>query len=335
MSLSRRHYTRTMSGLALATAVGLLAACSGSGSDDTAATSGSTDGSSAASSLPQTLAFSPIGLQVPAMKGLSEGVTGYGKSQGWEVIVQDPSLDPTKQVQQVTEVLDSGRAGAAWIIAIAPKSMSDVLKKAQSSGIPVLINGVPADYGFDGPQAGISFDTIDYAAGGTAVGEQLGKCINEKMGGTANVLYGESAAGTAGKEESDKAFKDALAKTAPDAKIVQSWTISDRAASQTDVGNILQGQPDANAVAATNDEGALGAIGAFKAAGKELPCIVEFGGNDEVLGLVKDGTIYASVALQFGDDMTQSFDTLVEMQKDPTAVGPMLTVPQKVITAGS
>jgi ABC-type sugar transport system substrate-binding protein len=335
VSLSRRHYTRTVSGLALVTVVGLLAACSGSGDDDTASTPGASDSGSAASSLPKTLAFSPIGLQVPAMKGLSEGVTGYGKSQGWEVLVQDPALDPTKQVQQVTEVLDSGRAGALWVIAIAPTSMSDVVKSAQSKGVPLLINGVPADYGFDGPQPGISFDTIDYAAGGTAVGEQLGKCITEKMGGNANVLYGESAAGTAGKEESDAAFKTALAKAAPNAKIVQSWTISDRAASQTDVGNVLQGQPDANAVAATNDEGALGAIGAFKAAGKELPCIVEFGGNDEVLGLIKDGTIFASVALQFGDDMTQSFDTLVKMQADPTAVGPLLTVPQKVITAGS
>ena len=35
------------------------------------------------------------------MKGLSEGVTGYAGSKGWKVIVQDPSLDPQKQVTQV------------------------------------------------------------------------------------------------------------------------------------------------------------------------------------------------------------------------------------------
>ena len=34
---------------------------------------------------------------------------------------------------------------------------------------------------------------------------------------------------------------------------------------------------------ANNDEGALGAIGAFKAAGKDLPCLTEAGGNEEVL----------------------------------------------------
>ena len=86
---------------------------------------------------------------------------------------------------------------------------------------------------------------------------------------------------------------------------------------------------------ATNDEAALGALGAFAAAGKELPCIIEAGGNDEVLKAVEDGKIYASVALQFEADMVQSFDTLAAMMADPTKVGQQLTVPQKVITAGS
>jgi hypothetical protein len=43
--------------------------------------------------------------------------------------------------------------------------------------------------------------------------------------------------------------------------------------------------------------------------------------------------MYASVALQFQADMTQSFDTLVKMQSDPKANGLVLVVPQKVITA--
>lgn len=335
MSPRRRRGFRVTSGVALLAATTVLLAACGSSGGASPTTSTSPTGSSAATTLPKTLVFSPIGLQVPAMKGLSEGVTGYAGSQGWKVIVQDPSLDPQKQVQQVTQVLESGVAGALWIIAIAPASMSGVLKTAQSKGVPVLINGVPADYGMSGAQPGISFDTIDYAAGGTALGEQLGKCVNEKLGGNAQVIYGESAAGTAGKKEADEAFLTALKATAPNATVVQNWTISDRQASQTDVGNILQGKPDVNAVAAANDEGALGALGAFKAAGKELPCLVEFGGNEEVLALVKKGTIYASVALQFAADMAQSVDTLGAMQADPTAVGPLLTVPQKVITAGS
>ncbi len=320
----------------------LVSACSSSEGDGASSSSDGAEPSSSSSAmaageettdLPQTLVFSPLSLEIPAMQGLADGVTGYGEGQGWEVIVQDPTFDPSTQVQQVTEVLESGRAGAMWIIAIAPESMTEALATAQEKGVPILINGVPEDYGFDGAQAGITFDTIDYAAAGSALGEQTGMCINDMLGGEGTVLYGESAAGTAGKEEIDAAFLEALTATAPNATVVQNWEAVERAASQTDVGTILQGNPDIDVVASSNDEGILGAIGAFKAAGTELPCAVDFGGNDEVLGLVDDGTMYATVALQFEQDMVQSFDTLAQMQLDPTAEGPLLTVPIAVTSS--
>ncbi len=149
------------------------------------------------------------------------------------------------------------------------------------------------------------------------MGEELGNCINEKLDGKAEVLFGDSAPGTAGKEEQEQAVMDALEATAPDAEIVAHITITDRGAAQTDVGTALQGNPGINAVMGQNDEGSLGALGAFAAAGKELPCLTETGGNEEVLALVKEGKIYASVALQFGADMAQSFDALVDHDRRP------------------
>jgi ABC-type sugar transport system substrate-binding protein len=82
-----------------------------------------------------------------------------------------------------------------------------------------------------------------------------------------------------------------------------------------------------------NDEGALGALGAFAVAGKKITCLTEAGGNDEVLGLVKEGKIFASVALQFDADMAQSFDTLVKLQANPKAYGQVLVVPYEIIKA--
>ena len=166
-------------------------------------------------------------------------------------------------------------------------------------------------------------------------GEQLGKCVNEKLGGNAQVLFEESSPGTAGKDEYEGAVKKALASTAPGASIVATTTVTERAKAQTDVGNALQGHPDIKAVFGQNDEGTLGALGAFASAGKDLPCVTETGGNAEVLQAVKDGKIYAVVALQFAADMMQSFDTLTAMMADPSKDGQQLTVPQKVIKAGS
>ena len=307
-----------------------LAACGG----DTSAADGADDGGDTGGDA-KTIVFSPLGLQIPAMKQLSEGVQGYGESKGYKVVVQDPKLDPQKQVTDLQSVIETGAADGVWSIAIAPPSMTALVQTALEKKVPIILNGTPADYGLDGLEPGVSFSTIDYEAEGQAAGEELGNCINEKYDGAGKVIFAESAPGTAGKEEFEGAVKAALKATAPDAEIVSTITVSDRTAAQTDIGNALQGNPDVNAVFGQNDEGALGAIGAFKAAGKDLPCITEGGGNDETLAAVEAGEIYAVVALQFADDMAQSFDALTAMIDDPTATGVQLTVPQKVVKAES
>ena len=331
MSSPHQRNSRVLSGVALGAATLLLAAC---GSSSTPSTSSGGSSSSPASTLPKTLVFSPLSLAPPALKGLSEGVKAYGGKQGWEVIVQDPNFDAAKQVQQLTEVIDSGRAGAVWTIAVAPSSMGALITSAQGKGVPILVNGTPEEWGFNGAQPGVTFDYIDYTLAGNNMGSQLGKCINEKLGGNATVLFGTGAAGSAGKEEYDKAALSSLAAAAPNAKVVSTLVIQDRAKAQTDIGAALQGNPGINAVMSQGDEGPLAAIGAFAAAGKDLPCVVAgTAGNPETLAAVKSGKMYAVNALQFGEDMAQSFDTLVKMQADPTAKGLILTVPQKIITA--
>lgn len=329
MTAHRRRQIRAALAVAFATPVLLAAACSSSDR------SGSPAADSGGSKLPKTLVFSPLSLAPPALKGLSEGVKGYASSKGWEVIVQDPNFDATKQTQQLNEVISSGRAGAAWVIAVAPKSMGQLLKTSQSKGVPILVNGKPDEYGFSGPQPGVTFDYIDYDAGGKALGEQLGKCMTEKMGGAGKVLYAAGTEGSAGKEAFDGAALAGLKAAAPNATVIQTIIAKDRAGAQTDIGNALQGNPDLAAVMSANDEGALGALGAYDSAGKKLTCSTDFGGNDEVLKDVQAGRIYASVALQFQADMTQSFDTLVKMQADPKANGEVLVVPQKIVTQGS
>jgi ABC-type sugar transport system substrate-binding protein len=313
----------------------LLSAC-GSGSTQSANTAAAGSGSSsAAGPTTKTIAFSPLALKIPAMKGLSEGVKGYGASKGYEVLVQDPNLDPQKQVTDLQSVVETGRVAGAWVIAVQPSSLTALVKAAQAKKVPLILNGTPADYGLAGLEPLVSFSTIDYAAQGTALGTELGNCVNEKLGGNAKVIFEESSPGTAGKEALESSAKAALTATAPNAKIVTSVVVTDRAKAQTDVGSALQGNPEVKAVLGNNDEGSLGALGAFAAAGKQLTCVTEAGGNDEVLAAVKSGKIYASVALQFQADMAQSFDTLLKMIADPATPGVQLTVPQKIIKAGS
>ena len=132
------------------------------------------------------------------------------------------------------------------------------------------------------------------------MGEELGNCINEKLDGKAEVLFSESAArhrrqGGAGEGRQGGPRRHRTRRR--DRQHHHRLTTGPRPRPTSAAA--LQGNPDINAVIGQNDEGALGALGAFAAAGKELPCLTETGGNDEVLAAVKDGKIYASVALQF------------------------------------
>jgi ABC-type sugar transport system substrate-binding protein len=268
------------------------------------------------------------------MKQLSQGVQAYASAKGWKVQVQDPHFTASTQATDLNDVISTGVAGALWIIAIDPSSLAPVIRAAQAKGIPVLVNGVPALYGYSGLQPGAIFDAINYQQFGTAMGQQLGACINKKLGGTAEVLFSRNAVGTAGKADIENAAMAALAATAPKAKIVDNLIETVQSTAQTDIGSAIQGHPGLNAVMATDDEAALGAVGAFAAAGKSLPCLSEQGGNAQVLAEVKAGTIYDSIALNFQGDMIQSFDALAAMQSNPKAVGAQLTVPQQVVTAG-
>jgi ABC-type sugar transport system substrate-binding protein len=291
---------------------------------------GSSSGAEAGN-LPQTIVFSVPSLQVEAMKQMATGVEALVEPKGWTVVAQDGNMDGQQQAQQLSIVVASGTAGALWIIAISPSSLTQVLRDAQAKGIPVVTNGAPKDYGFDGPQPGITFSTIDYGKYGQNAGTALGNCITEKLGGEAAVVWGKPVVGASGKEEMEKAQLAALQAAAPKAKIVSEVASSTLQAAQTDVGNALQGHPDVNAVMASVDEVALGAISAFASAGKELPCAVSNGGGEQARAAVKAGKLYATVALQFQDDVSQCFDALLAMRSDPRKAGEQLYVPQQVV----
>ncbi|MCB9432188.1 MAG: sugar ABC transporter substrate-binding protein [Ardenticatenaceae bacterium] len=275
----------------------------------------------------KTLTFSPLALSIPALKGLSEGVKAVGGEMGYDVIVVDPDFDPTKQAQQLNELITTGRTSAAWVISVNPGAMKDVVDQAQAKEVVLVLNGVPEDYGYSGMQAGVTFARINYEKFGGTVGELLGQCVNEKLGGSAKVIFLQSAEGTAGKQEIEESMQGKLSELAPGAEIVATAIISERAEGQNTVGQILQANPDANAVMTTNDEGGLGALGAFKAAGTELPCLVDAGGNDEVLAAVESGEMYGAAALDFQGDMMQTFEAVATMLADPSAPGAQLEVP--------
>lgn len=327
-------FSPRLAGLAALSAAALtLSACGNGligGSDEP-----SSSASGSAASVKVVIGFSPTTLQAPALKGLADGLTGYAKSKGWEVLTADPKGDPATQKQQIDGWVQRGQVTAVWIIPASPEALQASVKAAQAKGVVVLASGKPADYGFSAPEAGVSFSSVDNVAYGTKLAESLGKCATERLGGAAKIInvVEPASSGTANKEI-DAAVKAGLTSSSPGSTVLADVNSgADRLKAQTNTASALQAHQDANAAIGTNDEATLGALGAMEAAGKDpaKSCIVGAGGGDEAVAAVKSGKLYSELAFDFAGDMTQSADLLASMAADPKAVGQSHTVPLKEV----
>ena len=168
-----------LAGLAIAATLS-LAACSTSN----AASGSSGAASSSASAAPKALkiGFSPFTLQVPALKGLSDGLTAAGKASGDTVVSADPKGDPSTQLQQLQQWVQLKQVDAIWVIPAAAKTVAPVLQQAQQKGIVVIASGKPSDYGMSAGAPGITFTEVDNTAYGTKIGELTAQCITQKPG---------------------------------------------------------------------------------------------------------------------------------------------------------
>ena len=90
---------RTALAVVAASSLLLLAACG----DDPKPAAGSDSGSDSGSEN-KTIVFSPLGLQIPAMKQLSEGVQHYGEEKGYEVITLSDCVAATSPEEHANAI---------------------------------------------------------------------------------------------------------------------------------------------------------------------------------------------------------------------------------------
>ena len=133
----------------------------------------------------------------------------------------------------------------------------------------MIASGIPADYGMEDGAAGITFSNVDNTAFGGKLGDLAAKCVTERLGGSAEVIYLQSPTGQQSTEEINTAITSALTKGAPNARIVNQQEAKDRLGSQQVVSSALQGAPNANTLIGTDDEATLGGLAAFEQSGKD------------------------------------------------------------------
>jgi ribose transport system substrate-binding protein len=279
------------------------------------------------------MGFSPLSLDDAPLLATANGLRGAAKASGkFQVAVADPKGDVATQVNQLEQWIQLRTVNAIWVIPISPAAIVPVIKQAQAAKIPMIVDSLPSQANMTTGAPGVSFSSISYTVYGQAVGQLIGKCVSQRLGGTAQIIFLRDSTGQVSGAAADTALLAAVHAAAPGSTIVRTISPTSQLAAQQDTLSALQGAPNSNAALTLNDESALGSLSAFRQAGKDPKkvCIVGGGGGAESLAAVKAGTLYGEVAFDFKTDTQQNITELGTMLGNPTGPGKLLTVPVTV-----
>ncbi|TCO77476.1 ribose ABC transporter substrate-binding protein RbsB [Marinisporobacter balticus] len=225
-------------------------------------------------------------LNNPFFVTLKEGAEAKAKELGYEVVVLDSQDDPSKELSNMEDLITRGVS----VILINPTNSDTVgnaIKLANDAKIPVLT----LDRGANSGEV-VSHIASDNVAGGKMAGEY----VVEKLAKKGKVIELEGIPGASATVDRGAGFNEALKGT--EIEVVAKQTANfNRTEGLTVMENILQAQPEINAVFAHNDEMALGALKAIEGTNREI-MVVGFDATDDAVASVKEGKLAATVAQQ-------------------------------------
>jgi ABC-type sugar transport system substrate-binding protein len=179
----------------------------------------------------------------------------------FDLVVTNAQGQTSKQVSDVEDLI-AQRVDAIFLAPREFEGLSTALQRAKEAKIPVFL--IDREAAGTAGQDFVAFLGSNFVEQGRRAGEWLVKQTNGKAG----IVELTGTAGASVARDRSQGFRDAI-QNSPDMKILTSQTGDfSRAEGQKVMENIIQAQGKAiTAVYAHNDEMALGAIQALKAAG--------------------------------------------------------------------
>lgn len=268
----------------------------------------------------------PIGiilstLNNPFFVTLRDGAAAQAKKLGYELIVLDSQNDSAKESSNMEDLIQQ-KVGAILVNPVDSDAVANAVKAANTAKIPVLT----IDRSANGGNV-VTHIASDNVAGGKMAGEYIAKLLK----GKGKVVEIQGVPGTSAARDRGKGFDEVIAKNAGIKIIAQQEAGFDRQKGLTVMENILQAQPEINAVFCHNDEMALGALKAIQAAKRIGIFIVGFDATDDAVKAVNDGLMSATVAQQPALIGSLGVDNAVKVMKGGK-VPPAIPVALKLIT---
>ncbi|MGE5583116.1 MAG: ribose ABC transporter substrate-binding protein RbsB [Bacillota bacterium] len=227
-------------------------------------------------------------LNNPFFVTLKEGAEKKAKELGYQLIVLDSQNDSAKELANVEDLVQQ-KIGVLLINPTDSDAVVNAVRTANANKIPVITIDRASNGG-----AVVTHIASDNVAGGKMAAEYIAKLLK----GKGKVVELQGIPGTSAARDRGKGFNEGIA-AYPGIKVVAQQSADfDRQKGLTVMENILQAQPEINAVFAHNDEMALGALKAIEAAKRAGIIVVGFDAIDDAVKAVKNGSMAATVAQQ-------------------------------------
>lgn len=254
------------------------------------------------------IGFSVSTLNNPFFVDLRDGAVDAAKAQGAELVVMDAQNDAAKQLANIENLIQQ-KVDLIIVNPVDSKAIVPAIEAANKANIPVIT----VDRGAAGGQV-VCAIASDNVAGGKMAAQYLA----EKLGGKGKVLELEGIPGTSAANDRGKGFHEGLAAAAGIQVVAKQPADFDRAKGMKVMENMLQANPDVQAVFAHNDEMALGAVEALKAANKTGVLVVGFDATADAVKAVKDKTMLATVAQKPKEMGKVAVETALKVLKKET-----------------
>ncbi len=225
-------------------------------------------------------------LNNPFFVTLKDGAVETAAEMGVELIILDSQNDASKELSNMEDLLTQG----VDLILINPTdsdAVGNAVKAANAQNVPVITLDRGANHG-----EVVTHVASDNAAGGLMAGDY----IIELLGGEGKAVELEGIAGTTAARDRGQGFNDAIAASSIEV-VARQVADFDRTKGLAVMENILQAQPEIDAVFAHNDEMALGALKAIEVSGRDI-IVIGFDATDDAVKAVEDGKLAATVAQQ-------------------------------------
>lgn len=270
--------------LALAVAAALAGCSHGSSQSSASAAPGASSGR-------KTIGVSIQNREAQFYQDMESGMRSEAAKYGYALIVVDASRDNAKQQSQVEDFI-SKRVDAIVLTPYDSQAIGSAILEANAAKIPVFT----ADIASTSSQGHVvSHIASDNVQGGFEAGTLICRAVG-KNGSIAIIDEPEVTS----VQDRVKGFKQAIAQRCPSVTIVadvDSGGTRDKASS--DSGDILQAHRDLKGIFGINDDSALGALAAVRAAGLTGNiAIVGYDATPEARTAIGNGEMYGD-AIQY------------------------------------